>query len=254
MDLYFPANDSSRHYPDLDTRQRDLLNWLAVRAGGTYAEDEKIGKAFLKLVGGPMKSPVTTKPGSDHIKLNVPFYDQKDSTTGHAARMCFSSCCAMMLKYMKPGTLTESANADDDYLRRLMLLGGDSVNHGDQVQTLGFFGIQAGFYRNCNWETMEHQLRRNIPVPCGLLHHGPANAPTGGGHFVLAYGLDEKNVYCHDPYGEIDLVHGGWARVGIGVGKGVVYSRTNFGKRWMVGGGSTGWAMVAEPVKTKSKT
>jgi hypothetical protein len=44
------------------------------------------------------------------------YYPQTDSATGHGDRMCFSSTCAMAIKYLLPGALRGS-NADDDYLR-----------------------------------------------------------------------------------------------------------------------------------------
>ena len=36
----------------------------------------------------------------------------------------------------------------------------------------------------------------------------------------------------HDPYGEADLVAGGFTRTTLGSGKGVRYSLKNWGARW----------------------
>ncbi len=50
-------------------------------------------------------------------------------------------------------------------------------------------------------------------------------------------------MIVHDPLGEVDLVTdttlGGTARF-------CRYSRQNFGKRWMVEGVGSGWAVLAE--------
>ena len=45
------------------------------------------------------------------------------------------------------------------------------------------------------------------------------------------------------PYGEADLVAGGFTRTGIGSGKGVRYSLKNWGARWQADGPGTGWWM-----------
>jgi len=50
------------------------------------------------------------------------YYPQTDSATGHGDRMCFSSTCAMAIKYLLPGALRGS-NADDDYLRTVLKYG-----------------------------------------------------------------------------------------------------------------------------------
>jgi len=47
------------------------------------------------------------------------YYPQTDSATGHGDRMCFSSTCAMAIKYLKPDAL-KGSNADDDYLRTVL--------------------------------------------------------------------------------------------------------------------------------------
>ena len=50
-------------------------------------------------------------------QVNLPvkqYYLQTDSETKHSWRMCFSSTCAMAVKYLKPQALLGS-NADDIY-------------------------------------------------------------------------------------------------------------------------------------------
>ena len=50
------------------------------------------------------------------------YYPQTDSATGHGDRMCFSSTCAMAIKYLRPDAL-KGSNADDDYLRTVLKYG-----------------------------------------------------------------------------------------------------------------------------------
>ena len=51
----------------------------------------------------------------------------------------------------------------------------------------------------------------------------------------------------HDPYGEADLVTGGFSRTGFGSGKSVRYSLRNWGARWQVDGPGTGWWIQINP-------
>jgi hypothetical protein len=152
--------------------------------------------------------------------LQVPWYAQMDSTDrAQAARMCFSSSCAMLLQYLKPGTLA-GVNGDDQYLLRVM-------SYGDTTDA----------------KDIEQQIKAGIPVPCGFLHRGPVTAPRGGGHWLIVVGFTQTHLVVHDPYGEADLVNG--TTLG-GVARFMRYSRQNFGRRWMVEGLGSGWAIIAE--------
>jgi hypothetical protein len=44
-------------------------------------------------------------------------------------------------------------------------------------------------------------LRLGFAIPVGWLHHGPASAPRGGGHWSLVVGWDSatRKVLIHDP-------------------------------------------------------
>jgi GH24 family phage-related lysozyme (muramidase) len=174
--------------------------------------------------------------------LQVPWYGQLDSDDrSQAARMCFSSSCAMLLQYLKPHTL-QGANGDDQYLKRVQQYG-DTTDPAAQIQALSSYGIRATFTKAAGWSTLEQQIDAGIPVPCGFLHRGPVSAPSGGGHWLIVVGYDRDHLIVHDPFGEADLVNG--ATLG-GVARFARYSRANFGPRWMVEGSNTGWAVIAE--------
>jgi hypothetical protein len=175
------------------------------------------------------------------IILNVPqYYLQTDSRTAHADRMCFSSSMAMGVKYLHPQSLL-GTNADDDYLRTVLKYG-DTTNATAQIRAAADYNVRATFHRNGSLQSLRDRLLAGLPVPVGFLHHGPASAPRGGGHWVLLIGLTETHGVFHDPYGELDNVNGGYPKRGIG-GKAVRYSLRNWLPRWEVEGPGTGWFM-----------
>ena len=184
-----------------------------------------------------------TPPTDKQILLNVPYYTQLDSVTAHAQRMCFSSSSAMCAEYLKPGCLGGGRNADDVYLRAV-LKHGDTTNPIAQVRALADLGITAVYRQNLNRQDIINQLRKGIPVPAGYLHKGPVGRPSGGGNWCVIVGIDmDKSQYIvNDPYGDCDLVHGGFPVSASGAR--VRYSFLNFEKRWMVEGPKTGWGLI----------
>jgi hypothetical protein len=172
--------------------------------------------------------------------LQVRYFSQRDSQTDHAMRMCFSSSCAMLLETLKPGTL-KGPNGDDAYLGRVLRYG-DTTDAASQLKALAFYGVKADFVQNADWPKIEGQIDRRIPVPIGILHKGAVSAPIGGGHWICAIGYDSNAITVHDPFGDLDLVNGGYLST---KGASLRYSRRNLGPRWMVEGPGTGWAIIA---------
>lgn len=191
-------------------------------------------------LGSIWKASVTPKPSAPANPLRVPYFSQRDSTTPHALRMCFSSSCAMLLETLKPGTLV-GPNGDDAYLGRVLRYG-DTTDAQAQLKALASYGIKATFTQQATWQTIEHQINRGVPVPCGFLHKGPVSAPGGGGHWLCVIGYDSASVVVHDPFGEADLVSGIYRNT---AGARLSYARQHFGPRWMVEGPGTGWAIIA---------
>ena len=180
------------------------------------------------------------RAGSDSNRtLEVRYFYQLDSETPQGFRMCFSSTNAMLVEYEHPGTLS-SANGDDEYLARVEQYG-DTTDSAAQVSALRSFGVECDFIMNGDWEDIEDQIAKGHPVPCGWLHLGHVNAPTGSGHWSLIVGLDGDDLIVHDPFGEAALISGGYVSKAITAGRYVRYSRKNFGPRWMVEGSGTGW-------------
>lgn len=180
--------------------------------------------------------------------LNViQYYPQTDSTTGHADRMCFSSTCAMAVKYLLPDAL-KGSNADDTYLRTLLNKYGDTTSAHSQIRTCKDYGVTAKFFQNGRKEDLLKELELGFPVATGILHHGHVSKPRGGGHWMLLIGDEGDRGVFHDPYGEMDNVNGGYVTIGKG-GKEVKYTWKNWLPRWQVEGSGTGWYMTFRPNK-----
>lgn len=188
------------------------------------------------------------------IILPVKYFAQSDSDTTQGYRMCFSSSVAMLVNFLRPGVIKGPwAQSDDRWLTEYVSKHGDTTNGAAQVAALRDVGIPAKYSQRLDTADIFAQLERGLPVPCGILHHGPVSHPTGGGHWVLVIGCtaDKKYLYVHDPAGELDLVAGGY---GLGrSGAEVRYSVRNFEKRWLAGPvpgvyqftRGTGWGVIA---------
>lgn len=210
--------------------------WVCTYRGGNKGDD------IVEEVNQP-QSPVQ----GDLVQLNVPYMYQLDSEIdGQGGRMCFSSTNSMLVEYLKPGTLKGEAQADDQYLLQVLEFG-DTTSAEAQVAALGYYGITARFRTDGSTEVAKDLLRHNIPVPVGVLHHGPADAASGGGHWLLLVGFDNASGHwiCHDPFGEMNVTAGGYVNNGPTAGRYVRYSFANFNKRWIVAGEGDGWMIEA---------
>lgn len=180
--------------------------------------------------------------------LNVPYLYQFDSESEHGARMCFSSSNAMLLEYMKPGTLRGPDQPDDIYLDQVLEFG-DTTSAEAQVAALASFGLDAQFHMDGTSRMVKDLIREGIPVPIGVLHYGPSTAPTGGGHWIVLVGFDDVEGcwYVHDPAGEMDVLAGGYVSSGPVDGRFQKYSYKNLNPRWLVAGEGDGWLIEAKP-------
>ena len=168
--------------------------------------------------------------------LNVPYFSQRDNYRD-ASRTCFSSSCAMLCKFLKP----TSIKGDDDYIKYVFSIG-DSTDASVQVQTLKHFGVSARFATNLSFSTLDSLLSQGIPVPVGILHHGPSSAPSGGGHWIIVIGKEGENYIVNDPWGCIDNATGTYPSTN---GNRVRYSKNLLKARWTVEGDGSGWGIVA---------
>jgi GH24 family phage-related lysozyme (muramidase) len=168
------------------------------------------------------------------VRLNVPYFSQRDNKSGQGYRECFSSSCAMVAAYY--GKVTS-----DDQYNLIRATYGDTTEQGSQIKALTELGLKAQFLQSGTAAILEREIRNNRPVAVGWLHHGTAAAPSGGGHWSVVIGFDQDAFYLNDPYGEADLVNGGYVNSN---GKGVRYSRKNWLRRWEVEGPGSGWLVL----------
>jgi len=178
-----------------------------------------------------------TPPGGG--VLDVVYFSQRDNYRD-ASRTCFSSSCAMLCEYLKPGTLP-GAKGDDKYVEEVFKRG-DSTDASVQIQTLKHFGINASFKTNGSLSTLDSLLGQGIPVPIGILHHGVPSAPSGGGHWLIVIGKEGTNYIVNDPWGEIDHASGTYPSTD---GKRQKYSASLLTSRWTVEGPGSGWFIQA---------
>lgn len=192
-----------------------------------------------KIINDPKVTSVD--PQFKHPKklvLDVPYYSQRDNKKD-PLRSCFSSACAMLLKYVKPNSIT----SDDEYMITVYKYG-DTTEPSAQVTALEQHGLDVKFRQDGGWSDIDSQLAKGFPIPIGVLHHGPVTKPSGGGHWLTIIGRNEDNTayVVNDPYGEMDLVNGGYQNSN---GSHLLYSKKNLGPRWLVEGPGTGWYIEA---------
>ena len=191
----------------------------------------------FKIINDPIANETSPAKPKDII-LNVPYYSQRDNQRD-PMRTCFSSSCAMLLKYLKPNSIT----SDDQYINTVFKHG-DTTNPTAQLEALQDYGLAASFKQTVSWEDIDDFIKRGIPVPIGILHKGAVTSPSGGGHWLCVVGVtvDKSKLYVHDPYGDLDLIGGTYVSTD---GKYKLYSKKNLTPRWMVEGPRSGWAILA---------
>ena len=186
-------------------------------------------------LSGTLSTPLDKgEAGYDSLILNVPYQSQRDNYRD-AGRTCFSSSCAMAAMYLKPGCM----KSDNEYIQKVFQLG-DTTDPYVHIRVLKSYGINATFRQDGNIEDLKFRIDNNIPCPVGILHKGPANAPSGGGHWICVIGyIEEKQKFIvHDPWGEIDNYSGEYISTN---GNRLEYSYKLFRRRWTVEGIGTGW-------------
>ena len=169
---------------------------------------------------------------------DTPYFSQMDNKGGQGWRECFSSSCAMVAAYYG------KVESDDEYneIRRGY---GDSTDAQVQVKTLQSLGLIAQMRFDGTHDLLKGELNAGRPVIVGWLHKGPVSWPTGNGHYsvvidsVTPFGDEDwqgGQWIHHDPYGDADLVNGGYVAVNSprnqSLGKAIRYSNKNWMPRW----------------------
>jgi hypothetical protein len=193
MSRPIPVGDYVENFdPELDHHRAWLLAVLehlvahepqALEEGGTLRRlwtAHQAGVAPSPAPALPLPAP-PPKPPSRANPLPVPWFAQLDSATDEGRRMCFSSSCAMLLAFLKPGVLS-GLNGDDHYLARVHQFG-DTTDPAAQIQALASYGITARFSKQASFSTLEEQTLPAFPSPAATCtaarSAGRAAAATG---------------------------------------------------------------------------
>ena len=169
------------------------------------------------------------------LYIDVPYFSQLDSTTGHAERMCQASSIAMAVSYLREDVIVD----DDDYLNHVLDFG-DVVAANSHASALNKIGIKNEFKQDGKEQDICNLLNEGVPVPIGILHRGTVKSPTGGGHWVTVIGYDTRGNYIvHDPFGKLDLVNGSYDHSTSG--EALIYESNLLIQRWNISSSSDGW-------------
>jgi uncharacterized protein YvpB len=200
-----------------------------------YATDPSYATKLIQIMDQRLKTP-GSEPSSKQNPLPVIYMSQRDNYRD-ASRTCFSSSCAMMLKFLKPTSIKN----DDDYIRTVFSFG-DSTDSGVQLAALKHYGITAKFTTQGSRDLIKKQIDAGKPVPAGFLHHGNVKNPQGSGHYLCIIGYNSEGYWVHDPWGDCNLIDGTYNSTN---GKKLHYSYKNFEPRWLVEGPKSGWCIIA---------
>ena len=228
-------------YYEGEPQQREGVTLLQQAMPSSLLSDDA---AWVKAYRGQLPQ---QQPEGEAVLANplqVDYDCQLNNPSGDGWRECFSSSCAMAAKYW-------GAISDHNEYHRLRPKYGDSTDASAQVRTLQALGLQAKFVQVGSVAKLKEQIDLGRPTPVGFLHHGTSSAPSGGGHYILAIGYTDTHLIAHDPYGELDVVNGGYPKTGGTYGKEIHYSWKNWTPRWSVSNDHDGWGMdIIGPSKT----
>lgn len=207
-----------------ESHQLAAWNWL----------QEKLSNAELEEFAELYRAAPAAKPPLISNPLNIPYFSQRDNVSGQGQRECFSSSCAMIAAYYG------KVKTDDEY-NTIRARFGDTTNANAQVKALQSLGLKASFVVDGNETLLQNEIRAGRPVAVGWLHHGPFNAPTGGGHWSVVVGFNAQAYIHNDPFGQANIIKGGY--IGANGGQNIAYGKQNWLPRWRVDG-TGGWAVL----------
>lgn len=214
--------------------REEAAQWL-VKEG--YATDPTYASKLIQLMTQHAGAKPLVKPKEKVLKVAYEYQlGPDDGATGY--RQCFSSSCAMVARYYG------KISGDYEY-NRLRARFGDTTDPKAQIATLKALGLTATFEMDGTAEELENEVSNGHPVPVGWLHKNHVSNPGGTGHWSVVIGFTPTHFIQNDPYGEADLVKGGY--ISHKGGAGVAYSRKNWLPRWLIDGDDTGWFMKIRP-------
>jgi len=181
------------------------------------------------------------QPAATHSRfqnpLKVPYNDQLHMADGQGWRECFSASSAMLAMYW-------GKEPNENVYDTLRARYGDSTSSDAQLGALRSLGLSANFETDGTVAMLQQEIDAGRPVAVGWLCDGPVSAPSGGGHWIVVIGYDDTGFLVNDPYGNCDLINGGYLSHDDGAG--LHYSYQNWVPRWRVDG-TGGWMLTCRP-------
>lgn len=200
---------------------------------------DQLEKLIPPFIFDDFKKAYRNKPKPSKTNpIHCGYFSQNDNVSGTGYRECFSSSCAMLAAFWG------KVSTDDEYnVRRSSF--GDSTNVNAQLDALTSYNLQPAFRTDGTVQDLKKEIDEGRPVAVGWLHTGPSTKPNGSGHWSVIIGYNDKGFIFHDPYGEANLVSGGY--VNHHGGESVLYSYTNWIPRWAIEGAGSGWLLTCKP-------
>jgi hypothetical protein len=217
--------------------QKDGLRLLyeSIRKGSSASELREDAK--WATIFSPPSQPSRPNP------LPVAYFAQGDNGP-EGWRECQPTAVSMCLNYLRVRDPFGPGVIDDNAFVKLAKRYGDVTSQVAVSKALDFLKVKYRFTTTCTVEQAKQEIDNGRPLAIGMLHHGPVTRPTGGGHYITIIGYNDKGWIVHDPYGEQDLVNGGFVKVGGLHGMRLQYSYKNTNPRWTIEGPNSGWAWI----------
>jgi GH24 family phage-related lysozyme (muramidase) len=203
----------------LRRRQAEATLWTTPQAASRSAATPAVAPAHGSPHGNPLK---------------VPYSDQLLMADGQGWRECFSASSSMLAMYW-------GKEPNENTYDKLRARYGDSTSSDAQLAALRALGLKADFRTDGTVAMLKGEIDAGRPVAVGWLCDGPVSAPSGGGHWIVIIGYDNTGFFVNDPYGNCDLIHGGY--LSHHDGDGLHYSYENWVPRWQVEG-TGGWMLT----------
>lgn len=208
-----------------ESHQLQAWQWLERQL--TPAELQEFATLYRRSPLPPTQNP-----------LRVPYFSQRDNASGHGGRECFSSSCAMIAAFHG------KVDSDDEY-NKIRARFGDTTSSIAQVKTLQHLGLKAVFRQNMALVDLDTEIKSGFPVAVGWLHHSNYRRPSGSGHWSVAVGIVNGGTIHHDPFGQADIVNGGYKSAQGG--SYIQYADKYWMPRWSVKGTADGWGVIVRP-------
>ena len=214
-----------------------------IRANGYTAALDRERPWFKTWSWQPATPPIQQDP--QRLLLKVPYFSQMDNPAtpadGPGWRQCASSSCAMLAAFW--GKITPDAKGEAHYIA-IRTKHGATTDPMAHVAALTELGLVVEFRTNGTADHLRQELNGGRPVAVGWLHHGTVAAPSGGGHWSAVIGFAPGEWIHHDPYGEANLIGGGYISTAVGAGRSIRYGHRNWLPRWTPKG-RDGWMISA---------